>query len=549
METDSDYPGFSRLRLIAEDEENIYIPSECFESTPEGVYVSVNGFIDWIKAWQLQQLYRHGPCLSDKDQQIDLAFCLKSKYFPYQAIPWTIRHRYQWPPDNVVDRIANYGCLIVPIGPRTLSDSHLLWRISFSVAEKQLVHSFNFTQLLCYGLLKLTLKSIINTNDDVKDLLCSYFLKTALFWVSEEVDINTFQLSHLFICFTHCIKKLIVWVNNCYCPNYFIPEHNMFLGKITPDNNETLLHVLDSILFYGIDGLIDNLFPLGSTNSDISFIRLDFLFYKISVLAKKRDISNWYKLLKITEFLIKSESSAFIIDVCKYHFAKISQFVAQLLLPQTTNSEKYYLHKCHHRHLQDGIKSDAVSGWLLYASFYYVTGQYKVTLRITDYVLSRSTPDMVYITCSHYDENDIKNYRQNVHKSLNLNAKIKMATVDRTVYMHNSKLIPEELQLEVEKDGISVSPVIMSRFLRLLCYHHLGDILKRQQALRDLYLTVENCPLTKLEEISHSITILGVGYEVSGDKYTAYQCYDEALQCDDSICLSAQTRKSKLFEV
>ena len=141
-----------------------------------------------------------------------------------------------------------------------MENCNLLWRISFSEAEKQLVHSFNFTQVLCYGLLKLTLKRIVNTNDDVKDLLCSYFLKTALFWVSEEVDIDTFQLPKLFICFYLCLNKLMSWVNNCYCPNYFIPEHNMFLGKINQYNNKSLLSVLNSIKYSGISGLMQNLF-------------------------------------------------------------------------------------------------------------------------------------------------------------------------------------------------------------------------------------------------------------------------------------------------
>jgi hypothetical protein len=43
----------------------------------------------------------------------------------------------------------------------------------------------------------------------------------------------------------------------------------------------------------------------------------------------------------------------------------------------------------YHKHLHDGTKTDAVSGWLLYASFYYVLGQYNATLKIIDHALSR----------------------------------------------------------------------------------------------------------------------------------------------------------------
>ncbi|XP_052086560.1 uncharacterized protein LOC127723884 [Mytilus californianus] len=270
METDNDHPGFTRLRLIAAGG-TIPITSQSIEFTKKGLYLSVNGFLNGIKIQHPHMnLVTHGPCLTFSDQSRDVAFCLRSKYLPYNATPWAMRNRRQWPPNSVIDKIKQYGCLVVPIGPRNKPDSNILWRLSFSMAEKQLVYSFNITQLLCYGLLKITLKRIVNTYDDVKDLLCSYFLKTALFWVSEEVDIDTFQIPKLFHCFFLCLNKLMSWVNNCFCPNYFIPKHNMFLEKITPDmflekitpdNNKILLRVLNNIQVDGLDRLMRNVFP------------------------------------------------------------------------------------------------------------------------------------------------------------------------------------------------------------------------------------------------------------------------------------------------
>lgn len=561
METVIDHPGFSKLRLLlTRNQEYDFIPSECFQRTNEGILMSVYGLPNILKEEYRStgiQTYTHGPCLSDKNQCVDVAFCLRSNYFPYQAMQWSFRQRKQWPPNNVIENILNSGCLLVPIGPRTVSDNNFLWRLSFSEAEKQLVHSFTFTQLLCYGLLKLTLKRIINEITDVKDLLCSYFLKTALFWVSEEVEIDTFQLPKLFMCLCLCLDKLISWVTNCYCPNYFIPKHNMFLGKITLDNNTKLLCVLNNIISNGIDGLISNISQPESEHScllgirsELSVIKLDFLFYRICVLMTEKDISSCYKALTITESLIKSESSSFMIDVCKHYYAKISQYAAQLLPQQTHAGLTYKIHKHYHRHLLAGIKADAVSGWLLYASFYYATGEYKVALRLTDHVVSKIAPCMVYMMgCQNYDEKHINNYRQHVHNSVHLNAKIKIATVDCVTYMNHSPIIPFELQLEVESDKISIPPLVMSHCLRFLCYHHLGNTFNRQQALRDLYYTVKNTLLIKEDELSDSITILGICYEISGDEKTADQCYNEALLCDNTICQSAEKRKSKLADV
>ncbi|XP_063406041.1 uncharacterized protein LOC134690000 [Mytilus trossulus] len=559
MELDDDHPGFTRLKLIANSEDEIGITiSESCESTTNGEYVSVKAFLYNIKQHLvgLHQLSYHGPCLSDVDQNFDMAFCIRSKRLPHSAILWVRRHRKQWPPNVVIEKIVEYGCLLVPIGPRTTSYNDLLWRISFSVAETQLVHSFNFTQLLCYGLLKLTLRRIINTHDGVKDLLCSYFMKTALFWVSEEVDIETFRLLKLFYCFFLCLDKLEIWINNCYCPNFFVPNHNMFLGKVDQNNNKMLLGILDSIKCGGIDGLIDNLFPAESGNRLLSTKKetscntctLDFFFYKTCSLSGP--ITNEhlpYKLLTNVESLKIVETSQFITDICNYYYGIISQHTVQMLPPPTKIGKTNKIQKLYHRHLYDGLRTDAVSGWLLYASFYYVTGQFNITLKLIEYVLSRFNHGMAYLDCDIYNGEEMDSYRQHVHFKLTFTERMKLATVGHIHYIRHSSLIPEELKLEVEDDEIEIPPVVLSYCLRFLCHHNLGDICNRQKALDDLLLAVEDNCFVSIHEVSESKTILGVCYEISGDKINAYQCYDEALEDDAYVCLSAKARKSKLL--
>ncbi|XP_063407224.1 uncharacterized protein LOC134690970 isoform X2 [Mytilus trossulus] len=552
METDNDYPGFTKLRLIAAGD-TFDATHESIEMTAQGLYLSVNGFLKGVKE-QIQHVHLipHGPCLTYSDQERDFAFCFRCTYLPYNAASWPMRYRRQWPSNFVIDKIEQYGCLIVPIGPKNKSDSNILWRLSFSMAEKQLVHSFNFTQLLCYGLLKLTLKRIINTNDDLKDLLCSYFLKTALFWVSEEIDIDTFQLPKLFCCFFLCLNKLISWVKTCYCPNYFIPEHNMFLEKITPDNNTMLLCVLNTLLVDGVERLISGLFPLTNrhniSKSECSFIKLDLLFYRISGSRVVRHMSECYNVQTLTESLRKSERSTFISDVCQYEYNRISKFAVQLLPPPIVINKEFDILNFYHRHLQDYIKTDAVSGWLLYASFYYVTGQYNVTLKLIDYVLSRCSPNMVnmeYIYC----EERINSYTQNVHSKMTFLERMKIAVVDTVFYAKHSSLIPDELQLEVQYSDIGILPITMCHCLRYLCYNHLGESINRQQALRALHLRVREDCHNEFYRASDALTILGVCVELSGDKNAAYKCFHEALQCDYIICPSAELRVSQLVDV
>ncbi|XP_063406946.1 uncharacterized protein LOC134690806 [Mytilus trossulus] len=558
MENNNDHPGFTRLRLIAGGNgESFFIQNKCFQSTRQGLYLSVNLFVNNInRSIPNMKLSSHGPCLSDDDQSVDIAYCLRSKYLPYNAIPWASRHRLQWPPNSVIDKIKNGGCLLVPIGPKNMPDCTTLWRLSFSVAEKQLVYSFNYTQLLCYCLLKLTLKHIVYANKDSEGLLCSYFLKTALFWVSEEVDIDTFQLSQLYSCFCHCLSKMILWVNKCYCPNYFIPEHNMFLGKINADNNKILINVMYKIKCDGIHGLINSLFQyehehhrLLGTQLEPSIFKVDLLFYRICFesYGSLYNISSCLKLLEFIEYLLKSKSCTFIVDVCKWRHSKISQCAAQRLPLPTVTTEMYNIHKRYHRHLQDGIKADAVSGWLLYASFYYVSGQFNVTLSITDYVLSKCLTDMIAMNFQKYHEQQINYYRNHVHSTMTLQNKMRIAVVNDVKYLQHSSLIPQELKEEVKDRSIFLTPIVLSHCLRFLCYHHIGNISNRQHALRDLNCIVKETNYVDIYRGSDSLTILGVCYEISGDKNAAYQCYDEALQFSGVKSATAEARRSKLL--
>jgi hypothetical protein len=191
--------------------------------------------------------------------------------------------------------------------------------------------------------------------------------------------------------------------------------------------------------------------------------------------------------------------------------------------------------------------SDAVSGWLLYASFYYVLGQYNTTLKIIDHVLSRCTFDMVMLKTTNYTTNDIKYYTHNIACSnITLNEKMRLTGIHNVLYVKQSTLIPDELKPEVQEGDFHVPPVIMSHCLRFLCYQHLHNIVKRQQSLHDLYLTLTEMYFVCQSEKSNSLTISGVCNEIVGDTETAYYYYDAALNNDYCICPTAAKRKVDL---
>ena len=547
IEDDMEFPGFATLKLIAEGD--AFNTPEYFVETTNGMYFSNISFIrKLIERITDHKFSAHGPCLSDIIMTLDIAFCLHWHPWPRQAEQWIYRHRLgQWPHDILIDNIVNYGCILVPIGPKEIENSELLWRISFSMAEKQLSHSMNYTQILCYALLKLSLKNIIDRNDKVKGLLCSYFMKTAVFWLSEEISINTFQLQNLFHCYFLCLDKIITWVKCCYCPNYFIPEHNMFRGKINRSNNRLLLTMLERLRNGEREVFTVNTLFNSEVVLQEPYVKLELFIYKVIRNDVLLDIEKGYTLLSFIKSFAMPHSNSILSEICKYYYAVTSQLIVQKLPFPTTNIPNVHVIRRYHKHLHDGTKSDAVTGWLLYASFYYVLGQYNTTLMIIDHVLSRCTPDMIVLGKTNYTTDDIKYYKQNVGCSkLTLNEKMRLATISHVCYVAQSTLIPHELKLEVQVYQFNVPPVVMSHCLRFLCYHHLYDIVNRQQSLRDLYLTIKERYFVPINQLSNPLTILGVCNEIVGDKDTAYYCYDAALQNEHYVCPTAAKRKVDL---
>jgi len=254
-----------------------------------------------------------------------------------------------------------------------------------------------------------------------------------------------------------------------------------------------------------------------------------------------------YTLLSFINSLAMSYSTSILVGICKYYYVMTNQMIVQKLPFPTTNISNVHVIRRYHKHLNDGTKSEAVTGWLLYASFYYVLGQYNTTLKIIDHVLSRCTPDMIMLGKANYTTDDFKCYKQNVGCSnITLNEKMRLATIGSVLYVRQSTLIPHELTLEVQEGDFIVPPVVMSHCLRFLCYHHLYNIVNRQQSLRDLYLTIKEAYFVDTHGLSNSFTILGVCNEIVGDKVAAYSCYDKALRNEYEICSTATKRKVNL---
>ena len=105
---------------------------------------------------------------------------------------------------------------------------------------------FNSVQLKCFVLMKVLKNEVINKKLG-KKVLTSYHCKTCMLYMIETTPRDFWIPTNLLKCITTCLDKLHEWTKENKCPNYFIPEENMF-DKLESRDLELLANVLDALL-------------------------------------------------------------------------------------------------------------------------------------------------------------------------------------------------------------------------------------------------------------------------------------------------------------
>ncbi|KAL3860631.1 hypothetical protein ACJMK2_010727 [Sinanodonta woodiana] len=193
----------------------------------------------------------HGPANTNyynSGISTDIVFAYRSLSWPYMALEWITRNRnHNWPSRETIAVILQYGTLLVPVGQPISPERHLEWRISLSYGEKILVWQFSSTQYKCYVVLKMINKSLIKpmVGDNV---LTNYHCKICMFYVIESTPATLWQPHNLLTCIEQCLRTLRAWVEEGNCPNYFIPDENMFLGKVYGPIQKNLVNVLHDLI-------------------------------------------------------------------------------------------------------------------------------------------------------------------------------------------------------------------------------------------------------------------------------------------------------------
>ncbi|CAC5398445.1 unnamed protein product [Mytilus coruscus] len=200
----------------------------------------------------------------------------------------------------------------------------------------------------------------------------------------------------------------------------------------------------------------------------------------------------------------------------------------------SNNKYQYKQYKVGLCSLLQNINHDAVSGWLMVASFFYKTKQYTKALPIIKYSISKCTFEKLYPFMVMSDTHQqLFNYESLKQKSIvHL---WKLLFVDFITFKQNSVLIPDELQVEVDGTLFFSSSSSYVYFLSFLCHYHLKNIRQCYDSLLNLRTVISESYLIADEEFKASACdLLGVALQVLGDSESARQAFVQSVElCHD----------------
>ncbi|XP_060564178.1 uncharacterized protein LOC132723473 [Ruditapes philippinarum] len=242
-------PGYCFLQLLRHDVPlpATVIPDEHHITDRSGKILLKNTIFNGA----IQGAVDHGPSLAKQGRpglsDTDIVPSLPCKSLHQSASDWLDRQGIgRWPTQDMRRYAASTGCFVVATGSKVSVYPDLEWRISTSLAERCLMFNLNITQIRCYVLLKMILKSFLNPQDEIN--ISSFMCKTVLLHCIENTESSIWTENNLFICLTYCLLELHSCVQNDRCSHFIIRENNLMAGQFTAEKKNELLKKISDFL-------------------------------------------------------------------------------------------------------------------------------------------------------------------------------------------------------------------------------------------------------------------------------------------------------------
>ncbi|XP_078322187.1 uncharacterized protein LOC144621979 [Crassostrea virginica] len=546
-------PGFTLLELLTPTTYR-QIHSACVAMNGR-FYISSSLFRQQIKTNRFPGSREHGPCESGElpgVAEFDLAFCFACDFWPPSASSW-INRCHLWPGREVADDIVRNGCHFVPIGNPIGLHEHEEWRISFSLAEHKLVHTMKHCQFLTYGLLKIFLKEVIDTqSEETSKLLCSYHMKTVVFWVIQQNILPLWCPKNLLACFWVCFKLLLQWVYNGVCPNFFITQNNLFLTKIHGSAQRCLFQQLHGLYEKGLACLlqspsirvyISNVLynPRLSicTNEDRMKSECEYdveLFNEIYMNVPKcpKNLGHCIKYLHTIELMIGEPLTQFQVLTLQRitaHILQSSAFILHNKYTNTNSNRQMYItdRMCCHM-LKLAAKFGFISDRMYIAIYYIKTLRYRDALSVTESIkICTAQPGLMY-----HGNVDQERYTEAVGGQ-SWSTKMTQA-VAHDIHLINyicyiRELTPEQQSsLKNSIPRLTIPLFVMLYFVEFLCYRH-TDTNLAQAALEMIQDAVDHFQRPYANRLKRDICweILGICQQMTGNLQAAFHFYQQTI--------------------
>ena len=572
--TNNVQPGFALLRwlsspslpLLLRSTQNInefpHLSSflfvrECLHSSNPD-----NGYIRAIQGPSIE--YWTEFC--DRSQSgIDSVPSIHCPFWPSDAEEWLHRPRHcGWPTPVDITHIINFGCHLVPIGYPLSSSKEMEWRISFSVAERILVWSFNHVQIQCYAVMKIILKEFIKVRcSPTNRVLCSYFIKTFLFWKFELTESTFWRSDNFHACISFLLVEFTKCIRDRKLPHYFFPKFNLLYAKLTREAQKELLQLLETAKEHDIAILREcntlrkvwsqfittnvNINQVTRIMKNTNIIRNDHCMIKHADLcyhaynrsthtSRNPSVATGI-IAQLTTGIIAGQYATCLTSlVLRYHMCN-SNIPHRVL----GNREVYKLHQIVH---SDAASIDVSTCKLWYAMVLLMRKDYAACLRTVNNVLSRIPPFALYTSALILQSS---RESKSLYEHVYLQSDAYVVERARTSWLsdiffykdmlYNINLpfaINVELFFSNEMYAVYVSPFIFTYYLMFLCHHKLHQFDDRDRALRLLVDTVNN-PEQRGLLYYHSLNIAGHCLLLAGQRNRARQMFIASYQLTQMI--------------
>ncbi|XP_063410350.1 uncharacterized protein LOC134693451 [Mytilus trossulus] len=381
--------------------------------------------------------------------------------------------------------------------------------------------------------MKILLKNVISESPGCKDLLCSYFIKTILLWLSEELPTSVWKPDNLIPCFMKCFKRLVYCVEYSVCPHYFIPENNLFENKIIGQSRTKLLQKLNESHDYGLQCIfssekISNLpsFTRQQRNVDMFANDIQKIIKSNSILPiQSTTIMDYERCLK-SILLSKSKQ---IRSILLHNMTSLSfNTVHTMQLPNPYgNIYKYKQYKTCICYILQSIQHDAVSGWMMLATLFYKHRQYKKALCVLLYSLTKCTTKKLGFGANISNEHR-ELFRYNTFRKLGIIRTLRILFLRPIDFFDKPNSILDELKIN-DKDfnqRTVIPPVTYIHLLTFLCHYCLNNIRNYQESLGDIRLTIEEDYFMSDNGLrAAAFDCLGVAFQIIGDTEAAREAF------------------------